>query len=149
MKAFIRRANLNDLDSIENCINRAFKQYIPLLGKKPSSMNTDFNPIIQNGWVFVTEFESKIVALMVLRKEIDHIELRSVAVDPHFQNRGFGKQILDFVEKKTLDAGFSEIRLYTSARLPRLIEYWNNLGFEETGRRTEGGYYRVFMSKML
>ena len=112
-------------------------------------MHTDFNPLINDNQVFVTELGDKIVAVMLLIKGIDHIQIRSIAVNPNFQKRGFGKQLLDFAESESRNAGLSEIRLYTSARLPQLIDYWFKLGFEETERRVEGGYQRVYMSKLL
>ena len=149
MKAIIRQANPNDLDSIKQCIDSAFEKYISILGKKPSSMHTDFNPLINDNQVFVTELGDKIVAVMVLIKGIDHIQIRSVAVNPNFQKRGFGKQLLNFAESESRNAGLSEIRLYTSSRLPQLIDYWFKLGFKETERKVEGGYQRVYMSKLL
>ena len=149
MKSTIRQANPDDFDSIKECIDSAFNKYISILGRKPSSMHTDFNPLIREGQVFVIDLEDQIVAVMVMIKETDHIQIRSVAVNPSFQKQGFGKKLFDFAKSEARNAGLSEIRLYTSASLPQLINYWSKLGFKETERKVEGGYQRVFMSKLL
>ena len=149
MKPDIRQANLEDIQSIKVCIDNAFGEYIPTLGRKPSSMNTDFRPLIREGHVFVIEIEVRIIAAMVLVKNDDHVLIRSVAVSPDFRKSGFGKQLLNFAEQKTRDAGVSEIRLYTSASLPHLIDYWAKLGFQKTECKLDAGHQRVFMSKSL
>ncbi|MFC1533597.1 hypothetical protein ACFL7M_09570 [Thermodesulfobacteriota bacterium] len=73
MNSIIRQADHNDLDSIKECVDSAFKKYISILGKKPSSMHTDFKPLIKEGQVFVIDFKNKIVAVMVMIKEIEKI----------------------------------------------------------------------------
>ena len=60
-----------------------------------------------------------------------------------------GRALLGFVEQQAREAGCHEIRLYTHERMTENLAYYPNLGYEETGRRTEDGYDRVYFRKML
>jgi ribosomal protein S18 acetylase RimI-like enzyme len=42
-----------------------------------------------------------------------------------------------------------EIRLYTNEKMEENLPFYRSLGFEETGRRLDEGYRRVFMKKRL
>jgi len=48
-----------------------------------------------------------------------------------------------------LQRGYCEIRLYTHQTIVENQRLYASLGYEETGRGTEGGYDRVFMRKRL
>jgi len=45
--------------------------------------------------------------------------------------------------------GFAELRLYTHEAMSENIALYRRLGFEETRRRQEDGYDRVFMRKSV
>jgi ribosomal protein S18 acetylase RimI-like enzyme len=54
-----------------------------------------------------------------------------------------------FAEEKAAEHGLPEVRLYTNEKMHENLDIYARLGFEETGRRLDGGYRRVFMRKRL
>jgi|WetSurMetagenome_2_1015567.scaffolds.fasta_scaffold1805509_1 hypothetical protein len=74
----IRKANIQDLAQIKHCIEEAYVVYIPRIGKKPASMDTDFEPVIIDGLVWVMELEAQVIGLMVLNEKTDFVEVQSV-----------------------------------------------------------------------
>lgn len=47
------------------------------------------------------------------------------------------------------NGGFDTVTLYTNERMTENIELYKKLGFEETERRLEKGYHRVYMRKTV
>lgn len=52
----IRKGELLDIGVIKICIDEAYASYIPRIGKRPASMDTDFKPLLDDGrvWVSIT-----------------------------------------------------------------------------------------------
>ncbi len=77
---------------------------------------------------------------------------RSGAVAPDRQGRGHGLALLQFAETLATQAGLTELRLYTNARMERNIVLYTAFGFSETGRRPNPhrpGWTIVHMAKYL
>jgi hypothetical protein len=58
-------------------------------------------------------------------------------------------ELLAFAEKQAGSASLAEVRLYTNEAMTENLAFYGRLGFEETGRRFEDGYKRVFLRKTL
>ncbi len=149
MKVDIRKASVNELDSIKECISNAFEKYISILGGRPSAMDTDFEPLVKKGQVFVAVQDINIVAMMVMTVQSDYVLIKNVAVNNQFQKKGLGKQLLQYAERETISKGIPVLQLYTNAGLPQLVDYWSRMGFQETERKENNGHTIVFMSKNL
>ena len=54
-----------------------------------------------------------------------------------------------FVEQQARKEQLHEIRLYTNELMTETLRFYQKLGFEEEGRRVQGGYHRVFLWKGL
>ncbi len=52
-------------------------------------------------------------------------------------------------EERARNAGCDAVRLYTNEHMTENIEFYQKLGFEETERRVERGYRRVYMRKPM
>jgi ribosomal protein S18 acetylase RimI-like enzyme len=145
----IRKANIQDIDQIRHCVEEAYVGYIPRIGKRPASMDADFEPGIIDGLVWVIEVETKVVGLMVLIEIFDYFEIQSVAVLPAYQRMGFGRRLISYAEDLSLQKGCRTLRLYTNAALPELVKYYEALGYSEEKREYDHGFHRVFMVKQL
>ena len=148
-KVRIRNGLMADREAIERCIEKAYISYVARIGRRPASMDTDFEPLLRDGRVWVLECEGTVAALMVVVDAADFMEVRSVAVLPQFQRQGFGRRLMLHAEHLARETGRAEIRLYTNARIPELVAYYARLGYRETERKQESGYDRVFMMKSL
>ena len=148
--AMIRRARPEDRETAEAIVRDAYSIYIPSIGKPPGPMLDDYATLIAEGAVSVLEdANGAIAALMVLLPKTDHLLLDNIAVRPDRQGQGLGRQLIAFAEAEARRLGHAELRLYTHATMTENIALYTRLGFIETGRGHENGYYRVFMTKRL
>jgi len=145
----IRKGELLDIGAIKIYIDEAYASYIPRIGKRPASMDTDFRPLLDDGCVWVLELDRTVVGLMVLIEEPETFEIRSVAVRPAYQRHGLGERLMSHAESLARQSGRSVLRLYTNAKLSELITYYSKLGYHEEERKRDQGYERVFMIKRL
>jgi N-acetylglutamate synthase-like GNAT family acetyltransferase len=112
-------------------------------------MDDDYLEKIAQGIAFVAEETDCVVGLIVLIPHTDHLLVENVAVDPDKQSEGVGSALLAFAEKSARDAGISTLRLYTNGAMTENLSLYPWLGYEETDRRTDEGFERVFFSKRI
>jgi molybdopterin-synthase adenylyltransferase len=145
----IRTATLADRAAIERIVADSYEKYIARIGKKPGPMLDDYGKRIEEGAVSVALADGAVAGLIVLLPESDHLLLDNVAVAGNFQGKGIGRRLIDFAEEEARRRGFAEIRLYTHQMMHENIALYPKLGYEETGRGTQGGYARVFFRKRI
>jgi ribosomal protein S18 acetylase RimI-like enzyme len=112
-------------------------------------MLADYATLIAQGVVYVLADRSGVRGVVVCFAREGSFFLENVAVDPARQGQGLGRALLRFVEEQAREAGCHEIQLYTHERMIENLAYYAKLGYEETGRRTEDGYDRVYFRKLL
>src|SRR5215467_8048207 len=149
MKPTIRAASDRDLSAIERVIYDAYKDYIPHIGKPPAPMTDDYRRQIEAGNVWVLLVEDRLVGLIVLVRQRDHMLLDNVAVAPERHGCGLGRALMEFAEATARECGYHEIHLYTNELMHRNLALYKHLGYEETARRLDSGFRRVFMKKTL
>jgi ribosomal protein S18 acetylase RimI-like enzyme len=150
LPAVIRSANARDRAAVEAIVHAAYSIYVERIGKAPGPMLDDYARLIEAGAVSVLEDPDGVVAaLIVLLSKPDHLLLDNIAVRPDRQGRGLGRRLVAFAESETRRLGYAELQLYTHERMTENIALYTRLGFHETGRGTEAGYDRVFMTKPI
>ena len=112
-------------------------------------MLADYDAAIRAGESWVLEDKGEVLGVLVLRPLQDHLFVETVAVRPDRQGGGLGRRLMAFAEKEAGRLCLDEVRLYTNEKMRENFSFYGGLGFEETGRRTEDGYRRVFMRKRL
>lgn len=145
----IRRATTADVSALTACVEAAYAVYVPRMGKKPAPMLADYGRLVREALVFVVDQAGTCVGLIVLHVEADHLFIENIAIAPACQGRGLGGRLLAFAESEAIRLGLSELRLYTNEMMTENLAFYTRLGFEETARRTEDGYARVFFRKRI
>ncbi len=145
----IRAATPADVPAIGEIVERAYRHYIPRIGKPPGPMVDDYAARVAEGVVWVIEEGSGIAGILVLLPRPDYLLLDNIAVDPARQGSGLGRRLLAFAEAEAMRCRYREIRLYTHQTMTENQRLYAAIGYEETGRGTEAGYERVFMRKPL
>lgn len=97
----------------------------------------------------VAEEGGEVVGLIVLVEEPDCLLVENVAVEPERQSEGIGRALLAYAEGVARDAGLPSLRLYTHVTMTENRAFYPRLGYEETGRRSDDGFERVFFCKRL
>jgi ribosomal protein S18 acetylase RimI-like enzyme len=139
--------------SVAECVKAAYAKYVERIGKKPAPMLADYALLIARGHVYVLEDAQEegqgIQGVLVMETQGDGLFIENVAVDPAYQWRGLGRALMNFAEQRAREEKLFEIHLYTNELMTENLGFYRSLGFEETGRRVEDGYRRVFLHKML
>ncbi len=145
----IRLGVVDDLNTVEQIVKKAYSAYIDRIGKKPAPMFDDYRNLIHKQLVHVIEECNLIRGIIVLVPMKNYMLVENVAVNPDFHGRGYGRKLLDYADEVAKTKGFTEIRLYTNEKMVENLSIYQHLGWREYRRRTEKGYRRVYMKKML
>lgn len=144
----IRRANVDDVLGIKQCVQAAFKPYISRMDSLPAPMLEDYVEVIKQHPVFIAETD-KLVGMLVLIPKGDSVLLDTVAVHPDYQGNGLGRELLQLAETESLAMHANRIDLYTNECMTENLHLYQRFGYQEKERKFEKGYRRVYMQKCL
>ncbi len=145
----MRQARPDEADAIHELVNRAYAPYVPIIGRRPTTMDDDYAARIAAGEANVLERDGTVVALAVLQCRPDHLWIDNLAVDPTLHGQGIGQALLAFAEAEARRLGLRELRLLTNERMTRNRALYAEAGFRETEIREEDGRRRVYMARRL
>ncbi|MDD9884985.1 MAG: GNAT family N-acetyltransferase [Gammaproteobacteria bacterium] len=149
----LRPATAADAESIARCVDAAYRHYIQRIGKPPGPMLNDYAQVVRRHHVFVAEVDGDssgmLAGVLVLMQTVNGMLLDNLAVHPEHQRRGLGRRLLRLAESETRALGRAHLELYSHERMTESIDFYRRAGYVETARRTEHGYHRVYMRKML
>jgi ribosomal protein S18 acetylase RimI-like enzyme len=135
--------------AITTLVREAYAKYVGRIGREPAPMLVDYEAAILAGEAWVLVEGEQTSGVLVMRPENGDLFVETVAVRPDRQGSGLGRRLMAFVEEAARGRGLREIRLYTNEKMEENLPFYRSLGFEETGRRLDEGYRRVFMKKRL
>lgn len=141
----IRKAQLEDLNIIQNLNNELFKlekekydstlvQDWPLseVGKQY------FEDLIINHYVIVAEKDDKIVGYLAgsinekgSYEEIQYGEINNMLVDNNFRGLGIGKLLIDKFKQYCKDNNINNLKVVASAKNIKAIEFYKKNGFND------------------
>ena len=145
----MRAARPEDTVAVGELVRAAYWKYVGRIGKEPAPMLEDYAALIRAGEVWVLAEGGEVLGVLVMRPADDHLFVDNVAVAPGHQGKGLGRELVAFAEERAEREGLPEIRLYTNEKMHENLAAYARLGFEETERKIDGGYRRVFMRKRL
>lgn len=112
----------------------------------PGPWDDDLNDIesfylVGSGEFLVGLIGDQLVAMGALRKIDEEVcEIKRMRVHPEFQRRGFGQQILDSLEARAREVGYSILRLDTTAQQTPAQALYRKNGYREVERKMQGRY---------
>jgi ribosomal protein S18 acetylase RimI-like enzyme len=145
----VRPAEPEEAAAVGDLVRASYSKYVERIGREPAPILEDYAALIRAGEVWVLAEGEELLGVLVMRPAEDHLFVDNVAVAPGHQGRGLGRELVAFAEARARRDGLPEVRLYTNEKMHENLAVYAKLGFEETGRRLDGGYRRVFMRKRL
>ena len=145
----VSQASVGDQKAIRDLVDRAYRGYVPRIGKQPAPMTDNYRQRILDGEAYVTRIDGCIVGLIVLPPRDDYLHIGNIAVDPDRQRGGVGTALLGFAEERARELGLTELRLYTNAAMTENLDYYPKRGFTAVERRREDSFDRVYFSRVL
>ena len=138
---------VSDLPVIRQVVRAAYARYEDRMDRPPAPVLSDHRAAAQAGQIWV--IGDPVVGVIVLIGQDDGLLVENVAVCPAAQGTGIGRGLMEFAEQRAMALGLRRLSLYTNELMVENLAIYARLGYRETGRRTEDGYRRVFMEKLL
>ncbi len=124
---------------------------INTLGPWEKDLNDIENNYLKEGDFILGEIDERVVAMGAFRKKSDEVaEIKRMRVHPDFQKKGFGKTILEQLEKRAKRKGYNKLVLDTSQKWLEAQRFYERNGYKETGRRVfPNNYHATLYEKQL
>jgi len=145
----LRRARIEDANSVTTLVRAAYGKYIDRIGREPKPMTADYRTAIAAHQFWVVEEDNVLVAVLELIALPDHLLVENIAVDPLHQGRGLGQKLMRFAELEARRQALPEVRLYTNERFSENLALYKKIGYRESHREPFKGTYVVHMSKLV
>ncbi len=146
----IRLAVLSDVAAVRSCAAEAYEKYVDRIGRKPAPMIADFDTLTDQGKVHVAcDDDGHVQGYVVFYLRNGSMHLENVAVMERCQGAGIGRKLVEFCENAARNAGLGKVELYTNEMMTENLTLYAKLGYQETARRTEDGFNRVYFEKAL
>lgn len=142
-----RLADAADLPQIRAVVADAYGKYLGRMDRAPAPMDRDYDEAVGQGLIWVVG--DPVVGLVSLVQSDGQLLIENVAVHPSAQGSGLGHRLMDFAESEARARGLARLVLYTSEAMTENVSIYTHLGFVEIGRRTEDGFHRIYMEKVL
>ena len=150
----VRRATLEDVDSIVKITQEAFEKYIKLADIKdtPALHETREQVIkdIDTKIVYVAYINNQVVGSMrieLIDKETAY--LSRFGVNTEFQNLGIGKSMMNSLDMELADLKVKRVMLHTASKATSLVRFYYNRGFYIDSTTKDKGYIRALLIKDL
>lgn len=147
----ITAATRDDVPAVRSMVIAAYSHYTERIGRPPAPMTADYDELLTTHEIFVlregpgSEAVGSIVLLAT--DDSDAVQINNLVVDVAAQGKGYGKLLMKFAEDFARQKGRKALELYTNVKMYENTRLYPRLGFEETGRRVEDGFERVYYRK--
>jgi GNAT superfamily N-acetyltransferase len=145
----MRQAELSDASAIRELTRQAYTKWIPVIGREPVPMTTDYVAAVQKHRIDLVYLDGTLVALIETVPKADHLLIESLAVLPSFQGRGLGRRLMAHAERIAASLGLGEIRLYANKLFVENVRLYLRLGYRVDREEDFKGGLLVHMSKQI
>jgi len=145
----LRSATSQDVDAIRTLTRAAYADWVPVIGREPKPMSAGYAEAVKKHRIDLLHVDGKLVALIEMIPQNDHLLIENIAVSPAFQNRGLGRRLLTHAEQVTASLGCELVKLYTHKMFVKNIELYERLGYCVDREEAFWGGITVYMSKRV
>jgi ribosomal protein S18 acetylase RimI-like enzyme len=132
MNLHLRAATEDDIPSLAHVIALAFEEHRGKLQPPSSSLNKSPEAVrqeLQTTKAIVAGNDDDIIGCVFYSPKEDFVYLAHLAVLPDYRGLGIAKALVQAVETKTLEQGFSKIRLSVRLALETTRAFYERLGY--------------------
>jgi ribosomal protein S18 acetylase RimI-like enzyme len=145
----VRLATPADLPAVREVVRAAYARYLDRMDRPPAPMLAGYAAEVESGRLWVTGDPVAGLIELSVTKPGGSLHVANVAVHPSAQGTGLGRRLMEFAEQQARQRGLDRLDLYTNEVMTENQAIYARLGYRETARRTEDGYRRVYLQKIL
>ncbi len=138
-----------DADAIRSLTREAYSKWVPVIGREPKPMTADYVEAVKNHRIDLLYLDGKLVALIEMILEADHLLIENVAVSPGFQGNGLVRKLMAHAEQVAASLGHSETKLYTNKLFAKNVQFYQKLGYGVDREEDFKGGFVAHMSKAV
>ena len=150
----VRRATMDDVDSIVKITQDAFNKYIKLAGIEDTAALHETREQV------IHDIETKIVYVAYIKEHVvgsvrielldeETAYLSRFGVNTEFQNLGIGKSLMNSLDMEMKEMNIKKIILHTASKATSLVRFYYNRGFYIDSTTKDKGYIRALLVKEL
>ena len=146
----VRRATLDDVDSIVKITQEAFEKYIKLADIQDTPALHETREQVIKEIVYVAYIKDQVVGSMrieLIDKETAY--LSRFGVNTEFQNLGIGKSMMNSLDMELAELKVKRVMLHTASKATSLVRFYYNRGFYIDSTTKDKGYIRALLIKDL
>lgn len=145
-----RKAEREDADAVLHLVRNPYAKWVNVIGREPRPMAADYLRAVQEHDVELLIVKGEFVGVIETIRYPDYLWIENVAVAPHRQGQGWGKQLLVFADRKAEAFGCHQIRLLTNEAFATNVALYERSGYRIDKKEPfELGGAVVYMSKQL
>ncbi len=145
----IRHARLGDLQQLRYLAQTAFAPYATGVRGKREPLRADLRELVEEEAVSVFILENAVRGFICYHIDGPDLHIEALAVSARQRRRGVGRQLLDQADREGLAKKCRRAIFHTNAAMFENLAYFRAKGFEETDRRNENGFDRIYMERYL
>ena len=146
----MRRAVPGDAGAVRELTRAAYAKWVAVIGREPRPMTADYDAAVRDHLIDLLYEDGRLVGLIEMRSESDHLLIVNVAVAPAFQGEGFGRVLLAHAEEVAESLGHRETRLYTNGSFTDNLRLYGRFGYRVDREEAHPQLgMAVYMSKRL
>jgi ribosomal protein S18 acetylase RimI-like enzyme len=149
----IRRYDNIDHDAVWNLHNLALDDVGAHAGNGP--WDEDLHDIdrvyISNGGEFLVGFsQGQMVAMgALMRSSNERAEIKRMRVHPHYQRKGYGRAILQALENRAMELGFTVLHLDTTVQQTAAQSLYEHTGYSKLRQEQIGPFEVILFEKRV
>lgn len=125
----LRRATDADADAVRTLTRAAYAKWVPVIGREPRPMVVDYAEAVRLNRIDLLYDGSQLCGLIELVPDETSLLIRSIAVAPGCQGRGFGRRMLDHADAVARASALPLVTLYTNAQMVENLQLYLAYGY--------------------
>ena len=117
----IRRANLMDIDAINQCVAHSCQK----------EDRYSFEKDIVDHPVWIAEHHGKLVGCLVLNLEKNLVRVPCIVIDQNFRDQGLRRSFMKFAEREAAKRKCSKLSLSINKKHSNLLSLYEHLGWKD------------------
>jgi ribosomal protein S18 acetylase RimI-like enzyme len=131
----LREATMEDAATLLRLMHSSFEEYLGLLDPPSAAHDETVETVrerLKRGSAVVAFIDDEPAGFAFYHPQDSHLYFGRLSVLPQYRQRGVGRTLVEYVEKRAMESGSEGVRLGVRVQLPHLKDWYERLGYTVT-----------------